>query len=314
MNFRVVDEHGRQLGMGRDLAGLKAEFGRQARSAFQALAALKLQGGGRRRRRPPCAGRRRGRGVGPRVAGAAPAGAGGRTPGLHRLDLRRAARADGDPQGRPGAGGLPGADRQGANAVEIEVFDEPELAAAKHRAGLRRLVSLQIREPLKYLEKNIPDLPTAMGGAFMGLGGTPNCARRSSTWRSTAPPGRSAAHRRRAASSGASCDRGRARGLTLIAQETGAAACILGELPVAQRKLKDSQTRRRTQDDVQQQLQRLMPAAYASRPARLGGRCSTCRVTSRPSRCAWTSFVPTRRATPPAWRAAPLETRCSGCT
>ena len=42
MNFRVVDEHGRQLGIGRNLAALKAELGSQARSAFQALAALKL--------------------------------------------------------------------------------------------------------------------------------------------------------------------------------------------------------------------------------------------------------------------------------
>src|SRR5205814_2147437 len=42
MNFRVVDEHGRQLGMGRNLAALKSELGGQARSAFQALAALKL--------------------------------------------------------------------------------------------------------------------------------------------------------------------------------------------------------------------------------------------------------------------------------
>ncbi|HEY9106364.1 MAG TPA: ATP-dependent RNA helicase HrpA, partial [Roseateles sp.] len=42
MNFRVVDEHGRQLGQGRQLAALKAELGGQARSAFQALAALKL--------------------------------------------------------------------------------------------------------------------------------------------------------------------------------------------------------------------------------------------------------------------------------
>mgnify|MGYP003347394266 CR=1 FL=1 len=34
----VVDEHGRQLGIGRNLAALKAELGGQARSAFQALA------------------------------------------------------------------------------------------------------------------------------------------------------------------------------------------------------------------------------------------------------------------------------------
>ena len=49
------------------------------------------------------------------------------------------------------------------------MFDEPDVAAAKHRAGLRRLVALQIKEPLKYLEKNIPDLQK-MAVAFMPLG------------------------------------------------------------------------------------------------------------------------------------------------
>ena len=53
--------------------------------------------------------------------------------------------------------------------VEIEVFDEPAIAAAKHRAGLRKLVALQLKEPLKYLEKNIPDLQK-MAVAFMPLG------------------------------------------------------------------------------------------------------------------------------------------------
>ncbi len=42
MNLRVVDEHGRQLGESRRLAELKAALGAQARSAFQALAALRL--------------------------------------------------------------------------------------------------------------------------------------------------------------------------------------------------------------------------------------------------------------------------------
>ncbi|MEY3253897.1 MAG: hypothetical protein RL227_2870, partial [Pseudomonadota bacterium] len=42
MLLRVVDEHGRQLGAGRDIAALKAELGGQARTAFQALAALKV--------------------------------------------------------------------------------------------------------------------------------------------------------------------------------------------------------------------------------------------------------------------------------
>jgi hypothetical protein len=46
MNFKVVDEHGRQLGMGRNLGALKAELGSQARGAFQALAGLKLEKSG----------------------------------------------------------------------------------------------------------------------------------------------------------------------------------------------------------------------------------------------------------------------------
>lgn len=53
--------------------------------------------------------------------------------------------------------------------VEIEVFDEPELAATRHRAGLRRLVALQLRQPLKFLEKNIPEL-TKMAAAYMPPG------------------------------------------------------------------------------------------------------------------------------------------------
>ena len=42
MNLRVVDEHGRQLGESRRLAELKSALGAQARTAFQALAALRL--------------------------------------------------------------------------------------------------------------------------------------------------------------------------------------------------------------------------------------------------------------------------------
>jgi ATP-dependent helicase HrpA len=62
MNFKVVDEHGRQLDMGRNLATLQAEFGGQARQSFQKLAeataaaaALALRR--RARRRPPPPGR-----------------------------------------------------------------------------------------------------------------------------------------------------------------------------------------------------------------------------------------------------------------
>ncbi len=39
MNFKVVDEHGRQLDMGRNLAQLRAELGGQAQQSFQSIAA-----------------------------------------------------------------------------------------------------------------------------------------------------------------------------------------------------------------------------------------------------------------------------------
>ncbi|WP_216088090.1 DUF3418 domain-containing protein, partial [Shigella flexneri] len=57
----------------------------------------------------------------------------------------------------------------GGDTVTIEVFDEPGVAAARHRAGLRRLFALQIKDALKYLEKNIPDLQK-MAVAYMPLG------------------------------------------------------------------------------------------------------------------------------------------------
>lgn len=38
MNFKVLDEHGRQIGMGRNLAELRAEFGTQAQETFRNVA------------------------------------------------------------------------------------------------------------------------------------------------------------------------------------------------------------------------------------------------------------------------------------
>ena len=54
--------------------------------------------------------------------------------------------------------------------VEIEVFDEPEVAEVKHRAGLRRLVALQIRDALKSVEKNLAAEVQRLAVAYMPLG------------------------------------------------------------------------------------------------------------------------------------------------
>jgi ATP-dependent helicase HrpA len=43
---------------------------------------------------------------------------------------------------------------------EIEVFDDPDVARAQHRNGLRRLFRLQLREQVKFLEKSLSTLQT----------------------------------------------------------------------------------------------------------------------------------------------------------
>ena len=153
MNFRIVDEHGRQLGTGPQPRG--AEGGARRAGAFGLPGAGGVEGRRPRRQHRLDALRRKSRGEAAGQAAAAPAPAAKNAPeAVHRLDLRRAARTEIWSCGRPVAGRLPGADRRPTH-VEIEVFDEPE-APAKHRGGLRRSSALQIRDALEVSEKNIP--------------------------------------------------------------------------------------------------------------------------------------------------------------
>jgi ATP-dependent helicase HrpA len=281
MNFRINDEHGRQLGMGRDLAGLKAEFGAQARSAFQALAVLKrgttvatdqpspqpspASGGGGHTGRAgpstdsPAAGRAGRRASHPHPPAGEGRGEGATSPAAPALytawtfgelpelmELRRGSQV---------LIGFPALIDRG-HAVEIEVFDEPELAAAKHRAGLRRLVALQIREPLKYLEKNLPEL-TTMAAAYMSLGTLEELREQiigvalDRAFLAEPLPTDERSFRARV-------EEGRSR-LNLIAQEVARlAATVLLEHAAAQRKLRDSKPPREVAEDIQAQLLRLV--------------------------------------------------------
>ena len=144
--------------------------------------------------------------------------------------------------------------------VEIEVFDEPDLAAAKHRAGLRRLVALAIKEPLKYLEKNIPDL-TKMAGAFMVLGSADELRAQivdvalDRAFLVAPLPADEQSFRTR-------IDEGRAR-LNLIAQEVARlAGVVLTEFAAANRKLRDSKPAKEVADDISAQLSHLMPKRF----------------------------------------------------
>ena len=248
MNFLVVDEHGRQLGIGRSLAALKAELGGQARSAFQALAALKLPTQAAPAPKPVAAAA----GPGAKAAPAQPQakvqdGAArytdwtfGELPEL--MEVKKGAQT---------LIGFPALIDKGAH-VEIEVFDEPEVAALKHRLGLRRLVALQLKEPLKYLEKNIPDLQK-MSVLYMNLGTAEELREQiigvalDRAFLGEPLPADQFAFKR-------VIEEGRAR-LNLIAQEVARqTGVILTEYAAAARKLKDAKAPREVAEDVAAQL------------------------------------------------------------
>jgi ATP-dependent helicase HrpA len=168
MNFKVVDEHGRQLDMGRNLAALQAEFGGKARESFQKLAentAVVTSDGA-------VAPARADTGAVRQLPASSEKAARAGEPGQHEnltswtfgelpelLEIQR---------GKQTLIGFPALVDKGAHC-DIEVFDDPNEAARVHYAGLRRLFALQLKEQLKFLEKNIPGLQQ-MGMQFMALG------------------------------------------------------------------------------------------------------------------------------------------------
>ena len=255
MNFLIVDEHGRQMGTGRNLGALKAELGAQARGAFQALAGLKPAA---QAAAEPTS--RLSAGSTAPAAPAAPQGfavdAGqkhtnwdfGELPEL--MEIRK---------GGQTLIGFPALIDQG-DAVTIEVFDEPDLASAKHRAGLRRLFALQVREALKYLEKNLPDLQK-MAVAFMPLGTLEELRDQiievalDRAFLLEPMPMDEASFKRRV-------EEGRGR-LTLIANEVARlAGHVLLDYAVATRKIKDTKNQPEATADAAQQLQRLAPKRF----------------------------------------------------
>ncbi len=262
MNFRVVDEHGRQRGQGRNLAALKAELGGEARGAFQALAGLKVAkaeivtGQGDDLESNSAAARsEKGQAVTKNVeTWAAVADARhtawdfGEWPEL--MEIRRKGQV---------MVGFPALVDAGDAAV-IEVFDEPEVAATRHRLGLRRLFALQIRDALKYLEKNIPDLQK-MAVAYMPLGTAEELRQQiidvalERAFLVEPLPASEPDFRKRV-------DEGRAR-LTLIANEVARlTASILHDYAAAARKIKDTKGAPEATRDATEQLQRLVPKNF----------------------------------------------------
>jgi ATP-dependent helicase HrpA len=293
MNFCVVDEHGRQLGMGRNLAALKAELGQQARGAFQALAALKLPEVPAAQPQSPTKGASQASASGDQALqhanqqGAGKANAQNKPPAKQgqqaaaktqtnnpnalSLNQRYTAWTFGDwpelieiEQGGQSVVGFAALVDAG-DAVSLSVLDEPELAAKQHRAGLGRLFALQIKDALKYIEKNLPDWQkTAV--AYMPLGTAEELKNQVLTvaldraFLQEPLPLDAAQFAQR-------LQEGRGR-LTLIANEVARlTALVLLDYSLAARKIKDSKNvsvlSEATQDSTQQ-LAKLMPKRFVT--------------------------------------------------
>lgn len=179
MNFKVIDEHGRQLEMGRNLATLQAEFGGQARQEFQKLADVSAPAAGlaglagltvAAKAGSAMAGKTAGGGAAAAQGGAkaAPGTAVSQHIGLTGWTFGELPELLEIVQGKLTLIGFPALVDKGAHC-DLEVFDDPTVAERTHRIGLRRLFALQLKDQLKYIEKNIPGLQQ-MGMQFMALG------------------------------------------------------------------------------------------------------------------------------------------------
>ena len=185
MNFKVIDEHGRQLEMGRNLATLQAELGSQARESFQKMAEATPAALGAARQgvatpaawgagkagvpATPPAPQGKGKGAAPAAQAAqAAAPAVSQHTNLTSWTFGELPELLEITQGKLTLIGFPALVDKGTHC-DLEVFDDPNVAARTHRIGLRRLFALQLKDQLKFAEKNIPGLQQ-MGMQFMAVG------------------------------------------------------------------------------------------------------------------------------------------------
>ena len=224
MNFLVVDEHGRQLAMGRNLAQLRAQLGEQAGEQFSAIAQPKA------------------------------ALSGITTWNFGELQEIMEIR-----QGAQTLIGYPALIDRG-DCVELAVLDAPQKAKAAHHDGLRRLFMLQLKEQAKYLEKNLPGLRD-MAMQFLDFGDA--AALKDQLLRVTFDracmaeplPATQAQFARR-------CEEGKTR-LSLLAQELcRLVAGILAEHQVLRKKLQGLKTYPQAQREIEEQLAHLLPKDF----------------------------------------------------
>jgi ATP-dependent helicase HrpA len=134
MNFRVVDDAGRELAAGRDLAALKAQLGEAAQLTFSS------------------------------------AGTGIEKSGIRAWDFGALPAQIAFTRGGRPVTGYPALVDEGSS-VAIRLFDTRAAADAAMRPGVRRLMRLALKEQMRQIEKNLPGLMQA-ALALRGLAST----------------------------------------------------------------------------------------------------------------------------------------------
>jgi len=122
MNFKVVDDKGKVLGMGRDLHALQEQLGQRASQTFSSLAAWDIE-----------------------------------RSGMTDWEVDEIPAFIETEQHGVRMRGFPAlVDEQGS--VALRVFDNAQQAGHAHRAGVRRLFMLRLAQQVKYLQKNLPGI------------------------------------------------------------------------------------------------------------------------------------------------------------
>lgn len=127
MNFKVVDEHGRQLAMGRNLAQLRAELGSQAQETFKAVAQQDAA-------------------VAADLDDSITDWTFGELPELMEINRKGQTLI-----------GHPALVDQG-ECCSLEVFDDPQEARREHTKGLLRLFRLALKEQVRFVDRSLRDL------------------------------------------------------------------------------------------------------------------------------------------------------------
>ena len=156
MNFRLIDEHGRQLELDRNLVKLRAEFGGIARDAFQALAQ-----------------------EGDITAKAESTQSDGAKPtieisqgGYRSWDFGELPETLEIKKGNKLLFGYPALVDRG-ESCDLEVFDDLLEAQKIHHQGLRKLFAIANKDTIKSLQKQLPGM-RELGLLFINIGSVDN--------------------------------------------------------------------------------------------------------------------------------------------